>query len=709
MKPVIFILCFTIGGLLPWNASAEERIIEGEVSITGQHLNIEGEKAKFNEYRDIRDGFTGDFYLRYEKDNYYTDAQGREVGRRDQSYEFSGGKWGSFRYEFGYDQIPHNFTTGARSFYTGVGGNDLTYTAHPPSTNFSTWNTFDYSVDRKNFNGGIKLDMIKPFYVGASVAREERNGIYPIGSAATSPGGIALELPTPINYQTDYLRLEAGYNQKPLALQFSYLYGQFTNDNSSLNFRNPGTANTAATTDSFAMPPDNDYYKFDFKGALKLPWNSKLNADLGFSRTESSRALADSYTSDVTAAASNIGIQGRRGITLNDYVFNGKLDSRKYAFHLTSNPLYFLDGKVFYRYYKTENKSDLIITTDPAETPSTFDNAAELFDYTNYRCGAELGFRLPWSFYLRGGYTRNHIDRHREDIPENDDDIYGIRLSWSGVEVLVVRLEYERLNRKAEFHVPPGSPAIENYIRRFDGAPKEQDSYKASVDFIPFENLTFTVGYKYRDVDYPDTILGLQKAKIHEWHVDADYLISKRVRLFGYFDYEYGKLDQFQRQFTSDANANPALPPTPTAFNWTITETDENYAYGAGTDIYIVPNKWTFTLQLSYINSTGYADYTYLLGANPLPAGRTQDNIDIDNLDDYSLRHFLAKVTYRAAKSFSFSAGYAYEKYVYNDAQYNGYQYVPATAGSNGAYLTGAYQDPNYRANVYFANVAYHF
>jgi len=709
MKPAILILCFMIGGLLPGNASAEERIIEGEVSITGQHLNMEGEKAKFNEYRDIRDGFTGDFYLRYEKDNYHMDAQGRDVGRRDQSYELSGGKWGSFRYEFGYDRIPHNFTTGARSFYTGVGGNDLTYTAHPPSTDFRTWNTFDYSVDRKNFNGGIELTMIKPFYVGVSVAREERNGIYPIGSAATSAGGIALELPTPINYQTDYLRLEAGYNKKPFSLQFSYLCGQFTNDNSSLNFRNPGTDNTAATTDSFTMPPDNDYYKFDFKGALRLPWNSKLNAALGFSRTEAARNLFDSYTYDVTAATSNIGVQGRRGITLNDYVFNGKLDTQKYDFNLTSNPLYFLDGKVFYRYYKTDNKSDLITTTDSAVTPSTFDNSSELFDYSNYRWGAELGFRLPWSLYLRGNYTRNHIERHREDIPENDDDIYRIRLSWSGVEVLVVRLEYERLNRKADFHVPPGSPAIENYIRRWDGAPKEQDSYKASVDFIPLENLTFTVEYKYRYVDYTDTIVGLQKLKGNEWHLDADYLIAKRVRLFGYFDYEYYKLDQFQRQFTSDANANPALPPTASAFNWTVTETNHNYAYGAGTDIYVVPNKLTLKLQFSYINSTGFADYSYLLGANPLPADRTQDNIDIDNMDEYSLRHFLAKATYQATKSFSFSVGYAHEKYVYNDAQYNGYQYVPATAGSNGAYLTGAYQDPNYRVNFYFANVAYHF
>ncbi len=38
------------------NASAQERRLEGEVSVTGVAPKIEGEKAKFNEYRDIRDG-----------------------------------------------------------------------------------------------------------------------------------------------------------------------------------------------------------------------------------------------------------------------------------------------------------------------------------------------------------------------------------------------------------------------------------------------------------------------------------------------------------------------------------------------------------------------------------------------------------------------------------------------------------------------------
>jgi MtrB/PioB family decaheme-associated outer membrane protein len=725
MRSRVFLMA-TVFSLIPFAlASAEETKINAEATLTGQYVDVQGEKAKFNEYRDIHSGATGDAGFQYERDKYYLDFNAREIGRKDQSYELLGGKWGSFRYDFKYDEIPHNFTTGARTFYSGFGGANLTYTPQPPSTflpntNIATWNSFDYSVERKNYGGGFKLDMLKPFFFSAAVAREERRGVYPIGTPGTSPGGISIELPAPINYLTDTLRVEAGYLKNPLTLVLRYTYGQFQNDNANLNFRNPATANTAATTDSFTMPPDNDFFKFDFKGGLRLPWNSKFNADLSYGRNESSRTLLNTYVTDATAAASNIGVQGQRGVLLSNSVFDGRMDIQNYNFVLTSNPLYWLDGKVFYKYYQTQNKSTEVTSTDPSPNPlgatvSILDNEDRLFDYLTYKYGAKLGFKLPMSLRLDAGYTRSHISRKREDIPKNNDDLYETEVRWSGVDFMVARAGYERLNRKADFEAPTvtdpaDSAQIENYMRRFDGAAKERDTVKAYVDFFPIEDLSFSIGYKWKDTRYKDTIIGLQTWRGNEWHVDADYLIAKRVRLFGYYDYEYGKLDQFVRTFTSGTNADPSLPPTTTAFNWTVTETDRNHAYGVGADVYAIPKKLTFKFQHSYVKSQGFADYTYLRDFVAGDAGRNNDNIDIDNLDNYSLRYYLVKATYNPSKALSFSVGWAYEKYVLDDAQFNGYQYIPlSSTGTTQGYLTGAYANPNYRANVWFANLTYLF
>ena len=61
-------------------------------------------------------------------------------------------------------------------------------------------------------------------------------GLMPSAAAGTSPGGIAIELPAPINYDTDNLKVEAGYVKNPLSLSFIYLYTRFQNDNEQFIF-----------------------------------------------------------------------------------------------------------------------------------------------------------------------------------------------------------------------------------------------------------------------------------------------------------------------------------------------------------------------------------------------------------------------------------------------------------------------------------------
>jgi len=95
-----------------WNASAQEGTWAGQVSAMPMQVDIKGNRAKFNEYRDLRDGVTGDIGLRYDAGKDYLDFRAGDVGRRDQKYELEGGRRGVFQYQLGYDQIPHNFPSG---------------------------------------------------------------------------------------------------------------------------------------------------------------------------------------------------------------------------------------------------------------------------------------------------------------------------------------------------------------------------------------------------------------------------------------------------------------------------------------------------------------------------------------------------------------------------------------------------------------------
>jgi hypothetical protein len=444
------------------------------------------------------------------------------------------------------------------------------------------------------------------------------------------------------------------------------------------------------------MPPDNQYYKINLKGALKLPLNSKFNIDLATADAKSDALLRNSYVSDVAGGLTNI--------ALSTPFFNGEVITNNIATSVTSKPLSFLDAKLFLKYDDRGNKSDVITITDATQTPATFTNT--MFNYRRVKYGTELGFQLPANFYFLGTYNHSTISREREDIPDNRDDLFSTELRWKGFDFLAARIGYERLDRRAEFQITDPTN-IQTFIRCFDAAGKTRDTYKASLDLFPTDNFSISLSYKHRETNYPDTILGLTGDRGDEFLIDVDYLINKRIRLFGSFDYEYIRLDQFQRQ-TAGA-VDPSLPPTPTAFNWTATQKSENYSYTVGAEIFIIPEKLTLLLQFSYLQADGSVDYTYLLGANPLPAGRTQDNIDLSNWDGYKLSYFCIKLSYNVTKALSVAAGYVYEKYDYNDAQYDGYQYVPATTGTNGAYLTGAYNNPSYESHVGFVTLSYRF
>ena len=678
--------------------TSEDEKFSGDVSATGKLTSVGGSKAKFNEYRDIRDGVYGDVNLKYDYEKYYMNAEAHDIGYDTQRYNVEGGMWGDVRFKVNYDELPHNMTYDAKTFYSGAGSTNLTYPTHPPSTNTDTWSTFDYSTKRKNLDGGFKLDAIKPFFFDLDASTEKKTGIYPLGAAGTSPGGISIELPAPIDSRTDSVSMVAGFLKNPLHLAIGYYYSSFSNNNQNLNFRNPATANTASATDTFTMPPDNDYYKVSLMGSARFPWNSKFDLKLATGSAKSNGTLPTSYVADAVGGLNNI--------ALSKTTFNGQIDTRNLAMSLTSKPVSFLDGRLFLKYDERENKSDQITITDPSVTPSVFTNT--LFDYRKVNYGTELGFRLPGKFYLNTNYTHGTISRQRDDIPEDRDDTYSAELKWTKLDFMAAKVGYERFNRRADFQVPAGgSTDIETFIRRFDAAGQNRDTYKAGIDLFPMDNLSISLGYKYKETSYPDTILGLTSDKRDEFSADADYLIGKWVRLFAFFDYERVRQSQFQRQFTT--TPDPTAPPTSTNFNWTANEKDETYSYTIGTDIYIIKDKLTLRLQHSYLESNGSVDYTYLLGGNPLPAGRTQDNIDISDWDDYKLRYYLIKLTYNATKAVSVAAGYAYEKYIYSDAQYNGYQYVPATTGTNGAYLTGAYNDPSYESHIVFLTLSYRF
>jgi len=145
------------------------------------------------------------------------------------------------------------------------------------------------------------------------------------------------------------------------------------------------------------------------------------------------------------------------------------------------------------------------------------------------------------------------------------------------------------------------------------------------------------------------------------------------------------------------------MPPTATNYNWQGTNRDQNYAYGISVDA-PVGEKLKLMASVMYYKTDGQLDFA----APPTIAAATYP-VPVGAYDDSTRTAINLKGIYAFSKTISFTAGYAYEKYDYKDAQYDGYRYTIPASGRADSYLLGYYANPNYKANIFYASVAYKF
>jgi len=691
--------------------------VTGAITPSVKGVNVNGSKAKFGEYTDPDSAITGGVEVNADADTGFVTFNAGDIGQDTQSYKAETGQYGRFKLDAFYNEIQHNNTFDAKTFYSGAGTNQLTSplngirwaTAPAPAT----WgNTFDYEVSRNQYGAGLKVDLLKPFFANFSVSREDREGLRPIGAGNTN---YAAELPEPVDYQTDLMQAELGYGKDPYFVSAGYTHSKFDNAYDALYFTNIYGVDGVADNELVTLPPDNSYGKFDLKGRVKMPLKSALALGYSKAKAEADANVFESYNVSGVARTVTVGT---------DKLFNGQVDTTNYSAVLTSSPLNFLDGKLFYKNYTTQNKSDQISIVDNGEGGKDYSN--DLFDYDKKSYGIEAGLKLPGHVTLTPSFSKvaTEVARATGD-QEYDDKIYGINAKWKGLDFMVANIGYERMDREndatsVDTATPIGNTptasviAMSPYTRMYDTASQERDTYKFGIDLFPTDmlNLGFTV--RHKEIDYNETGIGLTDQRDTAYGVSADFTPNDTVSFSAYVDYSVAKFELLQRQGTViAANASPDdTVPTDAAYNVTTTQKDKSLDWGIGVNVNVIPKTLALRAQYDHTKSDGSADYTY--GDNSaandgIATGWTNDTIDYANWDDYKKDSLLLKATYSLSAQVDLTGGYAYEMYEYNDGHNDNYAYVYQTAATGVGYLSGAGSDPDYTANVVFLSAKYKF
>ena len=708
--------------------------VSGSIGAGGVGMSQDSkDAAKLQEYRDLFNGALGTFDLRLRSSRFYHDWYGENLGRDDMYFSLQGGMYDRFKYRFYGDWIKHNFgfgPNGARTPYTDPGSHDLTLFATNPTalsnTNVPPWTSFDFAVDRRNIGGSFEWSGTSPFYLLLDANRVDQAGINKVDAAAlgTSPGNGFVELPYHVDFNTRNISAEAGYQSSRSHVSVNWMQSNFGHHNTVFSFQNPffGFGNDAAT-----FAPGNHYVRIAVNGMVrKLPLQSTL----------SGRVTYDKVSDEVGLIGEVLNTSGSAVLTPtapSSPKFDGKVENTTVHGSLASEPAKRLETRVYYNYYRRTNSSTDIIFQVPltttglvcfAEGTTSAANVniaceGDRYEYRKHNPGVEAGYDLGMDSRVIAGYDYLHTNRNRFDSDETRESKYFVQWANSSLDTLTVRVRYQFLRRRSEFLTDhagfdANSPYfLERYNRSFDVSNLNQHLLKATADWSPIPLLDIGFEAYYKRNTYKGLVLGRINDRRKEFYGSIAYGDPEKFQVTLFGDIEYINYYSFHRTVNSSAPCStaagpncfsPFTAPNASAYNWNAWLRDRNWTLEFGAD-WPISEKLTLKGSAIVQETKGGVDFLAQPLSSGAPAGLLFPILAYDNTRRRSVS---PQAVYQATKELEFKAGYSFEKYRYQDDQFNGYQYTIGS-GTTTSYLSGIYAFPDYRAHIIYGSVRYLF
>ena len=689
----------------------------GKAGIAFRNTDIDGDSSKAEEYRDLSTSVYGDVKIKYEKkDKSFSTFTGKNIGRDDQHYNFMINRYGKFKIDAGYDEIPHRFSDAAKSLYLGTGSGNLilngTKQNVPPAGQVGRLNTLsanspgiEIGLKRKKVAVNVELALLDPFRFRVEFSRENKEGTRPFfGSFGLDN---TLEIPEPIDFDTTDMKFIGEYTLKSFYFMASYYFSKFNNNTDTLTFDNPFRATDAVFEPSkglIDLAPDNLYHNVSLSGSyLDLPLNSRVsvNAAWGWMRQDDDLVPYTTNTAITTGAFDNAPFDAFDPGNLPVNNVDARVNTSLYHVLLTSKPLDFMHVKGKFRYFDYDNDTEQIrfpgfVDADDFWVDNPIVNLPTSYKKTT--AGAELGFDISKKMRLNLDYTFERTDQTNREVDRLEDHIFGSALdtkvfSWMNLKLSYKRTERDISNYNFDVYLEAGEDLQQlPGLRKYTQADMSRDRLNFIATVYPTELFTVSTSFIYGKDEFGDSPYGLLDDNHHIFSLDVDYSPTDRLNLHTFYNYE----DYEARQ--KDRGEVPSQPTV--VADWFAKTKDVVNTLGAGIKLALIPDKFDFDVSYAFSNVDGTIDFF-------TPAVETSG---FDTVDDTTLQILQTKFDYTAWKRWLFTLGYRWEKFDYDDFNTQGFTNVPTDSSNNynGAYLMGTLPG-DYTVNVVYLRISYKF
>lgn len=631
--------------------------------IEGLYLDQDTESSKFEEYRDLSDGFRIPLLnLSGRSDDARRELRFQVVdGARDDA--FYGLRYdvaGSWRLELSYDNIPHRFGNNGRILWTRTAPGSWEI-QDPVQGALQGAIEEQFAVNSRGINFDFLDGLIQPYLAVAAETdiglqrrrtraaleigrwnleyrHESRTGLRAYG---TSFGfNNVTELPEPIDYDTRDATLSGTWRWDGGLLTAGYRYSTFENAISTLTFDNPWRLTDATDSGAYLAPgagsiggasrgfvdlaPDNDAASLFANGRFDFGDAGWIQAALSWSRFEQDdRLLPFTLNSAIVTPPQPFERANRKAESKRlslDYgrrFGDGWQAGARYVYndYADDSPRY--EFPAYVRFHA-------VLEEIPRVTVG--------YDWTRQTISAHLDKDLGDYGDLTLEVRRDSYDRDFRETEETTEDV--VALKWGGrVGRALVRASYETGSRDhdgsyrtdAQHATFLDPEEINNLpgLRKFTQANRDLDRWRLTAS-LPFAEVWSTdLHVAGLDSEYDDSEFGLTGDQTIRYGFDLSRAMADGSALVFFYERSDRDVSQAARQ----SGATPSTNPLDDWFadfeeindNWGVSWRKETAA-------------WKLSLTADYIESDGGVDLFSPPGGSPDTATGFENYEDYDRL-----------------------------------------------------------------------------
>ncbi|MEO8499345.1 MAG: MtrB/PioB family outer membrane beta-barrel protein [Vicinamibacteria bacterium] len=697
----------------------------GTLDIGARITSTTGDEARYERYRDLRDGVNANLLFKKETEKWVFDIKALNIGYHDQRYMLN---FNSRRLKASlfFDQTPINYAYYTRTPYVCTAGDcsiDPAIRTRVESGALvgvpqnvaqlitgsiynTTASTFDLKSRRDTFRGDARISATDNLDFTVGFNTYKKTGNMPWG------GNFAFsnlqELPLVIDNRETEVSVGIEWASHQGMFRANYEHSKFDQHIPTFRWDNPmratdfcrtglagqapgtcydpsGYTNNNGPNDGLsAMPPTNSLNTFSWMAMVKLPGKTTANASFSAGSNRQDAALIGWTTNPVIANPTVYAtFPGLR--TLPRDTADLHVNYQTATMNISSRPHKDITLAARYRY---NGRSDFRRPFDAIEyvrmdaVPEETGGASEPFSIDRNSLDFSAKFTAIPKSAIKVGYGEDKLEHLDRATRGWKDKTARVSFDTVGNEYVTLRAQYAHSNRETlgfdeaiivEMATQPAA-------RFYDEAARKSDRATFMVDLTPISSVGFNLSYVYGKDDYQkgDSTqkFGLLNNTNKTYTAGVSYVPSAKVNMGA--DYGLEKFDAFQTSRT--ANPLSGVPGRYESFtdpnrDWSLTNDEKVKTFTAYLNLLDVLQKTDIRATYDYSDSNqgflhggprinAIQNNSILTPGDSLPcaAGLTSCFLALPDVTS-TWQHFTVDFKYNASKKLGLGLTYWYEKF----------------------------------------------